>query len=762
MRRALPGMLFALLLVAVYADPLFFRRNFAGRDLLAYHLPMESAIHDAYARGRLPVWISEVSGGRPLAANANAGALYPVRALLSPLPFPAAMRIYPVLHCWLAGLGVLLLLRSFDVSPAAAWVGAATYTFSGVGVSEVFYPNIHPGMVLLPWVVWAVRREDARPARKLLVLSLLLGLDLLAGDVFTVGLALLAAFAWVLVAERGEGRRRGIGLLVGAFALAFLIAAPQIVSTALWVPLTRRAISGLTLGEVLRFSIHPLRLIELVVPFPFGGTWEIDRGAVWGFHVFGGAPCGFFSSLYAGSLAVIAAAALWRSGAASARFARVLLVGGLALSVPGSLLPAGLAERMSPVALRFPEKFAVAIALALAIFAGLGVDQARRWSRAPRWTVVAGVVLAALAIWAALFPAAAGRRAVGLAGEDPSLARVAAEQLPGALAEGGLLWVVTLVALDVLRGAGRRREVVALVLLSLVPIVADRRIARAFSEEAVFAPTPFARMVARKDPEGAFRVLPASLFREASRLGIADLGSDVAHLEFPRRTWFEYTQALWGRGTVFNSDFDRGDLSRLESLRRLVATQKLPEPALLFATLSLRWSIRYRDEPAVPGYVRVGGDRVQEWDENAAALPDIRLARRFEETGSASEALGVLAADRFAADVVLETGERRSGRSSGGVVRVLERSPERLRLETESSEAGFLFVLRGCWPYRDVRVDGQEVEVIPAQLAFSAAPVPAGRHRVDWKERLPGFEASRWGPVLFVLVAALLLVRGNR
>ena len=136
-RRALPGLLFALLVIGVYADPLFFRRNFSGRDLLGYVLPIEKSIHDSYARGRLPVWIQEISGGRPLAANPNVGALYPVRALHALLPFPLAMRTFPVVHWVLAGWGMILLLRTLGTSAAGCWLGAVTYVFSAVSVSEV-------------------------------------------------------------------------------------------------------------------------------------------------------------------------------------------------------------------------------------------------------------------------------------------------------------------------------------------------------------------------------------------------------------------------------------------------------------------------------------------------------------------------------------------------------------------------------------------------------------------------------------------------
>src|SRR5688500_5057682 len=97
-RRALPGLLFALLVVAVYSPSLFSRRVFGGRDLLIYHMPIEKAVHDAYSRGSLPIWISEISGGRPLAPNPNVGAFYPIRPLLAQIPFPVAMRLFPTLH----------------------------------------------------------------------------------------------------------------------------------------------------------------------------------------------------------------------------------------------------------------------------------------------------------------------------------------------------------------------------------------------------------------------------------------------------------------------------------------------------------------------------------------------------------------------------------------------------------------------------------------------------------------------------------------
>jgi hypothetical protein len=61
-----------------------------------------------------------------------------------------------------------------------------------------------------------------------------------------------------------------------------------------------------------------------------------------------------------------------------------------------------------------------------------------------------------------------------------------------------------------------------------------------------------------------------------------------------------------------------------------------------------------------------------------------------------------------------------------------------------------------------VLLDGAGVEDVPAQLAFSAVRVPAGRHRIDWKEEVPGWKISRFGPLLALLTFLWIHQRGSR
>ena len=759
--RVLPALSFLLLVLVIYADPLFTRRNFAGRDLVAYNLPMEKGIHDAYARGHLPIWTPYISGGRPLLPNPNAGAMYPVRPVLSGVSFPLAMRIYPILHWAAAGIGMICFVRAIGGSSWAAWLAAATYVFSGVVVSEVFFPHIQAGMALFPWILYTLRRPFSGEGWRTAVLGVLFGLDMLAGDVFTVALAVLCAALWIALEEPPADGLRRLARLGLALVLAILFALPQIVATSLWIPQTNRGTLGMKLDEVLLYSVSPWRLIEFVVPYPFGPAWTIDDTGMWGWPIYKGKLTGLFITLYAGALATIAFFTTWKTRSAGRRFAHVLLAIALLLCVPPSLVPSGWTSISSPLPLRNPEKITIILTLALALLSGIAVDQFRQGRRLPRWTITVAVVLAVAAVLAWAFSAPVGRALVALVRSPPNAAPRASVHTPGALAEAGLLWAMTLVGLDLLRRSRGAAPAVGLALLTAIPIAANRRIARSFSEEDIFAPPPFVRFLWKHDPDGRYRTLGESMYRAPSELLEKRASSDPAYLDFTRKSWYEHSQALWQRGTVFNGDFDVGDLARTEILRRVSATAvRFRDSQEFFRSLSLRWGTRNRDDIPITGYRRVGGEALYHWDELPGALPDVRLAGAWREETASLPALGVLPA-LSPGEIVVETGARRKEIARPGSLRILVSRPEELRVETNAPDPTWLFALRGYWPYRTVRVDGRPAEVFPAQLAFSALPLSAGRHRIEWREEIPGWTGARWGPLLGLAAAALLIVRGR-
>ncbi len=754
-RTALAVGVFGVFLALVYADPLWSHRTFIGRDLQAYNLPMEKTIHDAYARGRLPVWSAEISGGRPLLPNPNAGALYPIRALLALFSFPFAARLFPVLHWFAAAAGLILLLRSLGLSLLGCWVGASTYVFSGVVVSEVYFPHYLPGMALLPWILWSLHTPAMRGSRRIAVLAMLLALDLLAAEVFTILLALGCAVLWILVESERAVRGRRLLELLAAAAMASLAAAPQIVAAALWVGQTRRAVTGLTIGEVTLYSLSPLRLLELVVPYPFGATWKLEPSAMWGLSVYRGRFLGLFSTIYAGALPVLAVFACARRSVSGARFARVLLALGIGLSVLPGLLPPTLWSRPAPLALRNPEKFAVSIPFALAILAACAFELYRRAAISPRPALLAGLALAVIAVVCVARPADAGRWGAHLVGGPAARAGTASRELPAALVEAASLWMLTVLAVAIAGKPGASARAAAL-LLCAVPLIATRKIPQIVAEADALAPTAFARWQQKQDPEGLYRALGESLYRPLPR-DLVDPGKGWSPP--PSRSWTEHTQALWGRGTVFNSDFDSGDFARMETLRRISAyAAGFRDGGPFFGAVALKWGVRFHGQEPVPGFRRVTGNQLEDWDEHDRPFPDVRLLERWREVPGPVEAVRALAA-LTDGEVVVESGRPGQGRAGPGTVRVLERTPEHLSVVAEASDPTWLFVLREFWEWRTVRLDGKRVEAFPAQIAFSAVSVPAGRHRVEWIEEVPGGTSTRWGPLVFLLLFAAGLLR---
>ncbi len=213
---------------------------------------------------------------------------------------------------------------------------------------------------------------------------------------------------------------------------------------------------------------------------------------------------------------------------------------------------------------------------------------------------------------------------------------------------------------------------------------------------------------------------------------------------------------------MFNGDLDSGDLSRLDSLRRLsYVAARYSDSQAFFGALALKWGVRMRDQRPLAGYHRIRGDAFVDWDEHDSAFPDVRLVERWrEETG----ALPALSSLRLLGqgEIVIESGARTTATARPGTLRFLEKTPERLRVEVDAPDATWLFVLRAYWNHRTVLVDGNPAEDMPAQIAFSAVRVPAGRHTIDWTEEIPGASVSRWGPVLFAIAAVAVVARSGK
>ena len=234
------------------------------------------------------------------------------------------------------------------------------------------------------------------------------------------------------------------------------------------------------------------------------------------------------------------------------------------------------------------------------------VDRLRRRG-VTRGVLAGALALAAAAVAAWLLPSAAGHVSA-LVGTPEAAAppELAGRELSGALADAGLLWGATAIAIVLLAVEDRARLGAALALLTAVPVAAGRPIAQTQSDDAVYQPTAFARAIARRDPHGVG--IDESPY-QTTRLRAASERGDWGGTAHYRESWLYYTPSLWGRSAVFNGDLDVGDFSRLQSLRQVSNLAALrTDSAPFFGSLSLRHGLRFRDKEPIADYSAFGGD----------------------------------------------------------------------------------------------------------------------------------------------------------
>jgi hypothetical protein len=286
-------------------------------DLLGGHLlitgdntqqnyPLRVLVGSMVRQGQLPFWNQYIFSGTPLLAGFNAGAFYPLVGLFVILPDRVAWIATEVILFSLIAVGMYLFLRALALSTTACLLAAATFSFSGVVLSQVNHVDMTEGVASLPFMLLAVRHivRDGR-WRWSIVLGLGFALVIFGGapEAMLDEAVLVIAYA---VLSAGVDRRRWWRVLsrcgVGA-ALALALSAVQ------WLPgiaaISNSQRSGLGGGFAATGSYPPSYGLLSLVPYLYGGYGHLGEGT-------------FFShynlpevGVYVGLLPIIALLSLW-------------------------------------------------------------------------------------------------------------------------------------------------------------------------------------------------------------------------------------------------------------------------------------------------------------------------------------------------------------------------------------------------------------------------------------------------------------------
>jgi len=697
------------------------------RDVLGTHRPLKAFGAAELAAGRVPTFLPAWALGQPFRGNPNALPFYPGNLAYLVLPFPIAFALHYPLHLGLALAGGVWAGRRLGLEPFAAAVAGLTYAGSGFALTGLSFYNLLAVVAWLPWVAGGL----AGPSRRALLLAgLACGLVVLGGEPVS---ALLAAPVLLAVAWRCHGVRRGSWRLAVVATLGALVAAPQIVATLRVLPFSYRFAHGLEGWEAIGFGYDWRRLLELVLPLPWGSPRFLDERGYWSPIVTPRPP--YVWTAYLGVLPIALLAGSWRRSRGLAAVAGGALALALLASGQGELV-----SRLTGGLFRYPEKLLLPFTLAAALLTGLELEHRRRAGNLSRSLAVTGGLLGAsgLALWAArgMLAPWLGEHLAGAAA-PPHVSEAVVRGWAAASLAGAALLLLGALA----NAKGAVLLIGALQLLSLAQlaplVVADR--ARHYP--------PGKGLIERVPAGAALVVVPAQAARwEESpglgwRVGTPERRARLAHFElhpaFGVERGFSYPIA--------------SDLEGMSSPLSVFLERNLPR---------VPWPGR------IAWLRRLGVDGVVRHDPQPEPIPGLRRVELAEQFGVAVELSRVerpFGRSRWPAAVVpardpreafwrVATGE--IGEDQAVVSRPLEHDPRsrfRVLLETpdeirfEVSGGGGLAVLgRSYWPiYRARLEDGGRLPTQPVDLVLLGIEVPAGQHRVTvdvahWPESSAG------------------------
>lgn len=739
----------ALIVLATlfFAGVLFGGRVFYMRDLLRYFYPAKHLLRDIVQHGEFPYWNPYFSAGQPLAANPEHEVFYPLNWLILLPSYRFGFHLQIVLHVWIGLLAMYALLRSMEIEPPAAFLGALSFGLGGVFLS---YVNLLPYLFCAAWLpltaLFARRFLLHRAWRDFALASLFLALQLLVGEPTTI--LQTGILLGVYALYRGW---RNVGWVAAMCGTAVLAAAVQILPALDHAAHSSRA-RAFSFEAVSTWSMPWARLGELFYPNLLGHVTIDGQSWWWARGLYDQNKGPFLYSIHAGLLiAVVALAAIIvRRRGAGLMIGLGLISLALAVGYHTPLLrwlyDAGFRT------LRYPEKFALLGLFALSVFGAAMLDritggdaELRRAAivvAASVTTIAAAVLLLSFTpLYAPLFTSA-----WHLAQDAAAIRSMQFSRFDWIVAVARGLAVILL-----LRTASSPRRgawtTAAAAIMTLDLYLVHREINPTAPRE-LLDPPPAEAWVPRDRA-------PFRIFHEADWYDktpeIRQWFTDTATAPWVTRNGlFPMQPALYGIRTVMERDFDRTlllptlDFVNAAWAVRAAGRPDWPAP---FMAMSNAWSRilprRYDAGQTTPIVFLA-----------APQVPRYYLASQLVTIRDRADFVALLSRASFPLRVAFIA--EPAFVPADGVIRHVAETANTATIDVEAAGRTFLVMSVTPQPYWRITIDGKPARAIITNIGYQGAIIPAGAHRVEMRYRNP---LIIWGGVISVITILLLVVR---
>jgi len=256
-----------VLVVLFFWEVIFLDKKFIYRDMPRSYYPYKYFVAQTIKEGSFPLWNQYVGCGIPFFASINSGIFYPLSILYIVLPFDVGFNLFYLLHYLLAAIFMYMLAKDFKLSTLASLFTSICFIFCGYFISTIDTPSF-TGVVWAPLTFLLFNRSLINKSKKLVFIifsAFSLSMQILNADPIIVYCIFIICFIYLLVLKEKLSSYANLLLM---FLIAIGVSAVQLVPTIELFKVSNRA--KLFFESATYWSLDPLHLLNLLVPFSFG------------------------------------------------------------------------------------------------------------------------------------------------------------------------------------------------------------------------------------------------------------------------------------------------------------------------------------------------------------------------------------------------------------------------------------------------------------------------------------------------------------
>jgi hypothetical protein len=260
-------------------------KNFLITDPVRQQYPWKELVISVEKKMQLPLWNPYVLSGSPLLANFQSAGFYPLNILFFILPFPSAWSVMIFLGPMLAGLFLYLYLDNLKLSKWASVLGAFTFAFCGFFVAWMEWGTITQVALWLPLVLLSIDKLVLNKMRfkwaPVYLLSLLCAF--FAGHLQTFFYLGIVSFVYFILRWWQHGKKPQVLIWYLMLNIVFLLfSLVQSIPALQFIGLSARNIDVGGINSEGWFIPYQ-HLIQFVVPDYFGNPATLNYWGTWNY-----------------------------------------------------------------------------------------------------------------------------------------------------------------------------------------------------------------------------------------------------------------------------------------------------------------------------------------------------------------------------------------------------------------------------------------------------------------------------------------------